>query len=249
MTIHPGAHGPNVKEVQARLNGLGYGPGVVDGIYGPASMSAVRIFQGASGLEVDAIVGPLTMEALSLPHRPDASQEPAILKAVRRKGYEVYEDRVNLVGVRAVPGIQNRFDDEFHIAWFENDHWQHKVYACTTDPGTYWLENPLRVEGAAVLEPGQYRDVYTFDLHQGRNETLCQRGGVVVVRRGASTLDTGWHGINIHHAGEDSTAVNKWSAGCTVFRRKEDWKHAMAVCKASGDEVFTYTLLLSTDVT
>ena len=58
----------------------------------------------------------------------------------------------------------------------------------------------------------------------------------------------GWFGINIHHAGADSTNVEKWSAGCQVFKRLADWEEAMGIWKATGADSFTYTLIDDKDV-
>ena len=231
-----------------RLLNKGYGPLIDDGIFGLQTESAVRIFQQAAGLVVDGIVGPRTSDALAQAQEGDTAPEPPILQAVRRLGYEVYQDRLNIIGVRAVPGVQNQFDDELHIIFKDGDSFQHKVYPCTTDPGTYWLENPMNVDGTAKLVPNQYVDAYGWGMHRGKYETLVQVGEVTVARDDG-LLDTGLHFINIHSAGEDSQRVGKWSAGCTVLQRLEDHKHMVALCKASGQEVFTYTLILSTDVT
>jgi peptidoglycan hydrolase-like protein with peptidoglycan-binding domain len=59
-----GSAGTGVKCVQGAVNvGLisrGEKPLAVDGIYGPATKSAVRAFQGWLGLSVDGVVGPIT---------------------------------------------------------------------------------------------------------------------------------------------------------------------------------------------
>ena len=52
------------KEVQKRLNQLGYGVGKVDGIHGIRTASAIRKFQTDSGLHVDGVVGPSTWKTL-----------------------------------------------------------------------------------------------------------------------------------------------------------------------------------------
>ena len=61
----PYMRGHDVEVVQEQLNDAGAGPIGVDGIYGPATASAVRRFQQANGLTVDGIVGPQTRAALS----------------------------------------------------------------------------------------------------------------------------------------------------------------------------------------
>ena len=61
-----GSRGESVRQVQTRLNGLGYWCGTADGIFGVNTRSAVRRFQSAKGLSVDGIVGPKTYSALGI---------------------------------------------------------------------------------------------------------------------------------------------------------------------------------------
>ncbi|MEM6520501.1 MAG: peptidoglycan-binding protein [Cyanobacteria bacterium P01_C01_bin.70] len=56
--------GPAVKQLQTRLQQLGYEPGAIDGQFGPQSRAAVIQFQQAQGLNPDGIVGPETHLAL-----------------------------------------------------------------------------------------------------------------------------------------------------------------------------------------
>ena len=146
-----------------------------------------------------------------------------------------------------------------HLVWVKNGLWQHHKYRCTCDPGTFWLENPGRSEGTAILVPGQYASVYKFDMHRGKYKALCQRNGKVNVWRDAnkdSTLNweegnegiAGYYGINIHHAGTASTRVDKWSAGCQVFARMVDWNEALKIWEDSGASTFTYTLITQDDL-
>jgi len=59
-----GSRGPEVTELQKRLNMLGYVVGPIDGIFGRQTESAVRLFQKEHGLAVDGIVGPQTVREL-----------------------------------------------------------------------------------------------------------------------------------------------------------------------------------------
>lgn len=54
-----------VRDVQAALNTLGYGPLVADGIMGAKTATAVRAFQRARGLVADGVPGPKTKAALT----------------------------------------------------------------------------------------------------------------------------------------------------------------------------------------
>jgi hypothetical protein len=53
-----------VREVQRRLNRLGYGAGKADGFFGPITDTAVRRYQGDRALRLDGIVGPQTLRNL-----------------------------------------------------------------------------------------------------------------------------------------------------------------------------------------
>jgi len=256
MLIRRGSRGERVREIQIQLNKIGFGPLDEDGIYGRGSESAIRLFQKGEGLGADGIVGPKTLAALNGEPAANTGDEPTIIKVLRSKGYAVHEDgQCNIIGVRSSNNQANSFDDAIHLVWKSNG-WQHNQYPCTCDPGTYYLENPSRVAGTAILMPGQY-PVYKWDLHGGKYETLCQRAGTVKVWRDANKdniLDhdgdpnEGWFGINIHHAGTDSTNVEKWSAGCQVFKRLADWKDAVRIWKSTQADLFTYTLILEDDL-
>lgn len=66
LLFRGGSEGPQVAELQRRLNELGADL-VVDGIFGPKTEDAVRAFQRRTGgLKVDGIVGPATAAALRL---------------------------------------------------------------------------------------------------------------------------------------------------------------------------------------
>ena len=56
-TLRRGSTGEDVVYLQRRLNGIGFGSLVVDGIFGAATEEAVKKFQEHYGLTVDGIVG------------------------------------------------------------------------------------------------------------------------------------------------------------------------------------------------
>jgi len=185
---------------------------------------------------------------------------PSILDRVEEEGHVVFESgyfNVNIIGVRTSDSRANSFNDYLHVV-YKNTKWIERIYSITTDPGIYWLENPSRVEGAAILAPGQYRSVYKIDKHRGKYDALCQRNGKVKVWRDANRDDVldwhqgdvheGYYGINIHRstASGISTNVDKWSAGCQVFASSKDFNEFMYVCKQAKERwgnSFTYTLL------
>lgn len=190
---------------------------------------------------------------------------PLLLQKVQAKGYRIFVAgnwNVNIIGIRNKVE-PNTFDDTIALVYKDDTGtWVTREFACTTDPGTYWLHNPGRTEGTAVLVPGQYRGTHMIDKHRGKYDALCQRLGKVKVYRdgdrdGVIDWDkfdnsvAGMYGINIHKAGSNSTSVDKWSAGCTVIQDSNDFEVFMKIIKRSAQEwgnKFTYTLLEKEDV-
>lgn len=78
----PMMHGDDVRELQRRLNRLGFDCGYDDGLFGPQTVAAVREFQLNAGLLVDGIAGLETVDHLLRLHR--AHQE-APVAAVRER--------------------------------------------------------------------------------------------------------------------------------------------------------------------
>lgn len=184
----------------------------------------------------------------------------AIVNVIRSKTYQVYlrPYELNIVGIRTDNTIPNRFDDEIHV-FFKNsvNQWIHYNFPATTDPGTYWLRNPMHSQGTAILKQGQYLGTYQIGLHKGKYYALVQRKPVTVIRdydRNAvldffnGRPDTGMFGINIHRASVNGTTktVDNYSAGCQVFSNINDFNLFMQLCenhrKLYGNS-FTYTLI------
>lgn len=63
-TLGRWARGPEVRELQVRLNKIGYWVGTLDGVYGRRTEAAVRAFQKAHGIRVDGIAGLATISLL-----------------------------------------------------------------------------------------------------------------------------------------------------------------------------------------
>ena len=182
----------------------------------------------------------------------------ALIATLRSKGYVIYErpDQLNIVGVRNPTTTPNKFDDKIYAFW-KNDKgdWEGKYFTATTDPGTYYLKNPLSKLGTAILKEGQYIDSYSLGKHKGQYEALVQSKPVDVLRdydRNAildfnnGREEKGLFGINIHKAGEDSQDVNTWSAGCQVFQKSADFNSFISLARKHRDlygNKFTYTLI------
>ena len=185
---------------------------------------------------------------------------PKLLDVLEERGFAVFENgdyNLNIIGVRKRFGTPNKFDDTLVVIYKKWGMWQESRFAITTDPGLYWLKNPMRVEGTAILvHDRQYRGAWRLAKHRGVYTALCQRKPVDVIRdpnkdgipdMNQNNIHTGLYGINIHKAGKSSENVNKWSAGCQVFANLEDFNKFIDLCMLQKNmlkaESFTYTLL------
>ncbi len=183
-----------------------------------------------------------------------------VQEALQKKGYKIFMRpfELNIVGVRSDSTKPNAFDDAIYT--FYNDGGgkvvQHQ-FPATTDPGTYWLQNPMNPQGTAILKEGQYINSHAMGLHRGKYMALVQQQPVTVLRdydRNAvldfnnGREDTGLFGINIHRASETGTTktVDHYSAGCQVFASITDFVGFMSICerhKGLYGNSFTYTLI------
>ena len=261
--IRVGDSGELVRTAQTLLDGLGFPVGAIDGVFGRKTEKAVRLFQSDAGLDDDGIVGPATWSALrgEKVERDYPTPLPPVLSRFLDLGYEIPwhgDYSLILFGLRSKETVANSFDDLIGAAWTEDGRWVIEFYRATCDPGTYWLKNPMKVTGTAILVPGQYLDVYKLDLHRGSYLALCQRGAKVRIYRDSTrdeildheegSISEGYFGINLHRAStSESTEVNRWSAGCQVVARGADFERIISLAKrqveATGRETFGYTLL------
>jgi len=187
-----------------------------------------------------------------------------IRNIAQRKGYIIYKEpfKLNIWGVRSKNVEPNKFDDEFHVFFNTSKgriaKWAYFVFKCTTDPGTYWLNNPMHSQGTAMLFPNQYVDTYKIARHRDKYYALTQRLNKVEVVRDYNrnsildfyngTIDRGMFGINIHRARKNGTTyeVDNYSAGCQVFQKAEEFDFFMKLCemhKRVHGNKFTYTLI------
>jgi len=63
--LRPEVEGSAVSQLQRELQQLGYYNGEIDGVYGELTQAAVKNFQADQQIEVDAVVGPSTWDALT----------------------------------------------------------------------------------------------------------------------------------------------------------------------------------------
>lgn len=183
-----------------------------------------------------------------------------IKSVMEKKCYSFFttgDYNLNLIGIRKNNTISNVFDDLFLCIFKIHGYWRCHIAQITTDPGLYWTENPMNVDGTAILKPGQYRSSFRFGYHKNKYPALVQCAPVTVYRGrnrdneiNTESEDTGLFGINIHKAGSASKNVDKWSAGCQVFANESEYdfliKNVYAAIHKWGGR-FTYTLLQQSD--
>lgn len=183
-----------------------------------------------------------------------------IITVLQNKGYSIATRpfELNLVGIRNSKALPNRFDDFIHVFYKREDgDWIINSFPATTDPGNYWLQNPMNESGTAVLCPGQYKDSHRIGVHRGKYQALVQQNPLQVYRDNNrdAVIDynpakkySGIFGINIHRAAVKGVTkkVDIHSAGCQVLADVEDFNLLMTLAqrhkKLYGNN-FTYTLL------
>lgn len=183
-----------------------------------------------------------------------------IVSVMRSKNYKVFENPnghdLNIIGIRNSASNADSFDDWICVFyWFDNA-WNLFAFPGTTDPGTYYRENPENMKGTAIMKPGQYERAYCVGKHKGY-KALEQVGRITVYRDSnkdkeldtlGSNEDEGLHEINIHRANRyrASMRVDKWSAGCQVIQDPDHFDFIMTLCVRGAENfgnLFTYTLL------
>lgn len=192
---------------------------------------------------------------------PTVSQIIGVMEA---KGYKVFRNArghdLNIVGIRTADLAPNTFNDWLTVFYTFEDVWNHFAFPATTDPGTYYRENPINVRGTAVMKSGQYRGAYKIGRHRGY-KALQQKGAITVYRDAdmdeeIDTLgvpeDTGIHAVNIHRANavRPSVRVGRWSAGCQVVQDPDHFAFLLTLCERAREKFgnsFSYTLLEEAD--
>lgn len=187
----------------------------------------------------------------------------------KKKGYAFFENgsyNLNIIGVRnLLKGNKqdNMFNDALVCLYKDQiGIWIKQIWECTTDPGIKSLKQFENSKGCAILVPGQYRASYQIGFHKGQYEALVQKKPVAVYRDNnkddildfiSQKIDKGMFGINIHRSNPitESVIVDGWSAGCTVFKKVDNFNEFMKLCKKARGlygNSFTYTLITTDDL-
>jgi N-acetylmuramoyl-L-alanine amidase len=93
----PMLRGDDVRDLQDRLSRLGFDVGIIDGVFGPETHTALVAFQSEVALEADGILGPTTLDQLRRLQR-DHHRAPAYV--ARERSQLRRAARVDLRGAR-----------------------------------------------------------------------------------------------------------------------------------------------------
>lgn len=192
----------------------------------------------------------------------------SIIQALTVKGYAIFENdskpfNINYVGIRDEDGV-GQFNDLLVMFWKYKGAWSSFARMGTTDPGLYYLKNPLNVDGTAILKEGQMRGAFMMGYHQGKQDhpALVQKKAVTVIRDANrddildinnGVEDTGFFGINHHRALKKGEVgkVGRFSAGCQVTLNPHEYDVFIGICGES-EEIWgpglTYTLINKNDL-
>lgn len=66
MGLRKGSRGSAVKALQEALSEQGFNPGKIDGIFGDATVAALKAFQASTNLLIDGVAGQQTLSSLNL---------------------------------------------------------------------------------------------------------------------------------------------------------------------------------------
>jgi hypothetical protein len=173
----------------------------------------------------------------------------SLLKAYRNVGREPFgydpqkPYNLNIIGVRSDDMTPDIFNDCLAVLWEDEFGWNLIAHKGTTDPGAFYLKNPMNVNGTFILAPGFHKGLWTWALHKGKpafkqagvakgwrdadrdNEFDMTDANMVEVPASAC--------INGHAGGRNSTVVGRWSAGCQVRAREVDHELLEAIVSVS----------------
>lgn len=193
-----------------------------------------------------------------------------VVRAMEARSYEVFRGKrapdVNLVGLRAVPGTIDTFDDLLLTFWRDpaspegEDRWLGSAWPCTLDPGKPSLEHPSRADGTADMAIGQVRHAFKRGWHHpgtaGAYPCLVPALPIPVNRYrtladfllGKGELSSSWS-TQIHHANSvhPSTIVGAWSEGCCVLADARHLSELLAIydrnVAAHNGDTLTITII------
>lgn len=171
---------------------------------------------------------------------------------------------LNIWGFRSNDKDTTHYNDVFAVFYQKlKGNWEIVLFEGTTDPSDIILKNPENVNGTAIVVPGQYKGLWSFGFHKGKQDhkALVQVNPITVYRDNDKDValdtnvktETGLFGINMHHGSTSSSdSIGMWSAGCQVHRDIERYNNEfiplIEKSVKEGNSKFTYTLCVENDL-
>jgi hypothetical protein len=151
-----------------------------------------------------------------------------IHEVMRESGMKIFETPfdVTMGGIRTKDNASNKFNDWIFASFYtDRGGMMSVVIEGTTDAGLYYRENPMNVDGTAIIQHGvQHRGAYTYMLKGGhRGQEAFRQTGKMKYWRDANRdqyLDfdgeekEAIYATNGHDMGKVGENIGKWSAGC-----------------------------------
>jgi hypothetical protein len=210
----------------------------------------VKQFTPWAQSEIDKLGLPAPVRAVSAKRASRGAAKPAskpkrtqaeLRAQIDAFGLDRNKHPLVIVGIRGYykntlgqPGVNDRgiYDDAIFI---DSDE-AFAAFNGNTDPSRYQAGYGTDddTKGMAKLKPG-LTIVHRFDIHNGKYEAICQRGGkVTVIRDGNPPYeDSGNFGINIHRGGYNGTS----SLGCQTIH-PEQWPSFIALATDTAKRAF-----------
>lgn len=184
---------------------------------------------------------------------------------VRNKDYFL-----NIVGCRNDSKRSDRWDDIIVAFRWVNKKFEGYIFEGTTDAGAYYLLNPMRAAGTAILCPNvqilnhyklqdnghagyrAYRQVKPFPYIRDNNRDTVLNFELFDDKNKWITNER--IGSNLHRARPNAimNTIQKFSAACQVVRKPSDWSKLVQLgdeqIKYTGIDTFHYGILWLSDI-
>ena len=182
-----GSRGEEVKQIQTKLKNWGYYKGSVDGIYGSATLTAVKSFQKKNNLTVDGIAGKKTLEAMGIfssSNTSSTSVSNSNLNLISRFVYaeargEPYSGQVAVASV-----ILNRVKSSNFPNTVSGVVYQSGAFSCVSDGQINLTPNETAKKAAQDAINGwdpSYGAVYYFNPNTATNKWIWSRPVTVTI--------------------------------------------------------------------
>lgn len=251
----------HVSVIQRELNRVTNTDLAVDGKPGPLTSSAWASFKRRTYQEYPNIVGEGSLSLLAkgkYSHQGNDTQQISktlaekIVSVCDKRGYPLRRDgKYNIIGLEGIEpdGTANndapdRWNDCMALLKFSDGvpviDWMARS---TTEPGRYYTDRPMNQGGAARLDTGYHKGLWSRGRHRNHS-AMVQTGSARLVRdanrnfsRDDVITNESWRGVNWHTTyGGVSFSIGRWSAGCCVTRNPEEFKKAMDLIDGQGRE-------------